>query len=288
VCGSSSERAFAVGGVYDPSVDRRILGSAIVAVALVGCFFPSLDGLTDGGPDASSIDAMTDALDAAQAEAGLCPPNSDPTLALYYPFDEGSGTIVHDCSGHGYDGIITGSPAKWAVGHHGSSVLFVSSNDNCVAVSSSAANQTAAFTVSVWAYANGGNGGYLVGQRQQTGYGWRVDIEGSDAGPDLGFAVGTGDGSGNDQYADTIVQTNQWHHVAAVFAPGGSTQALYIDGVKVPAGTPALSITSDPLGSNIRIGCRGDDTNYFEGTIDEVRVYSRALSDAEITALASE
>jgi hypothetical protein len=34
-------------------------------------------------------------------DAGMCPPNNDTSLVAYYPFDEGSGSIAHDCSGHG-------------------------------------------------------------------------------------------------------------------------------------------------------------------------------------------
>jgi concanavalin A-like lectin/glucanase superfamily protein len=42
----------------------------------------------------------------------------------------------------------------------------------------------------------------------------------------------------------------------------------------------------DPIASTIAMGCREDQSFYFNGVIDEVRVYSRALSDAEIATLA--
>lgn len=275
-----------------------------VAVAFGGCLFPSLDGLTGGGLDATAFDGSNDArndvavgadADAdgdASVEAGMCPPNSDPSLVAYLPFDEGSGLIAHDCSGHGYDAILNGSNASsaWTPGHLGSAISFVSANSICVIVSSSAANQSGGpLTATAWFnMSSSGGGGYIVGQRKQTGVAWRIDIESDDAGNHLGFAVGSGDDAGNDDNATTLTDTGTWHHVAAVFDPTGPTQSIYLDGVQTLSSSPASVIVLDPLATTIRIGCRGDDTNFFDGIIDDVRVYARALGPTEIAALAKQ
>lgn len=256
------------------------------------CLFPSLDGLTGssdaGANDVTLVESGSDAGDASKVDAGPCPVTGDPSLVLYYPLDEGSGTVIHDCSAHGFDAVLTGgdSGTGWTAGHSGQALVLSPSDSACVIVNSSGANQSGgALTIAAWTTLLDPNGGYLVGQRQATGVAWRVDVELTDAGSDLGFAIGIG--GGNDDYADTFLQTGAWHHVAAVFDPGSGAQSIFLDGVKTTSPSPASAIVPDPNPTTIRVGCRGDDSQYYAGMIDEVRVYSRALSDAEIAALAS-
>ncbi|HEY2369821.1 MAG TPA: hypothetical protein VGH87_25655, partial [Polyangiaceae bacterium] len=125
--------------------------------------FPSLDGLAEGGaPDATNesgpldgaldvtSEVATDAGADAIAEAGMCPPNNDPSLVAYYPFDEGAGSIAHDCSGHGYDAVLGGTSTQsaWTTGHVKGGIAFASSNQTCVIVGSSANQSGGPLTVS--------------------------------------------------------------------------------------------------------------------------------------------
>lgn len=281
---------------------KRVIAAAVVgtSVAASACLFPSLDSL-GGAPDASEggldvaieVGSDADAGDAtvgpdADVDAGPCA-NDDPSIVAHYTFDEGAGTVVHDCSPNGYDAVLAGNNASthWTAGRTGSAVLFVPADGICVMVTSPQANQSGgALTIAAWITLLDPGGGYVIGQRTQTGYAWRIDVESTDAGADLGFAVGLGDGSGNDEYADTIVTTGAWHHVAGVFDPNGGVQAIYLDGVQTLAPQAAAAIVPDPVSTTIRIGCRGDDSSYFPGVIDDVRVYSRALSSTEVSALA--
>ena len=275
---------------------------------LSACLFPSLDGLTGDGGDGAAPDAMNDVtvLDAtpdvttndgggpdATIDAGMCPPNNDTSLVAYWPFDEGSGSIVHDCSGHGFDALLSGAAVQnaWTAGHKSGAIAFSSSNQICVIVASAAANQSGAspLTLSAWyEMPSSTSTGYIIGQRHQTGYAWRVEIEQDDAGKHLDFAVGTGDDAGDDFSASALTSTGTFHHFAAVYDPTGPKQALYLDGALVDTSASAPAIVLDPLASTIRIGCRADDSNYFNGVIDEVRVYSRALGASEISALAKQ
>ncbi len=249
-----------------------------------GCLFPSLDGLSS---DAGTLDAGSDTalLDGPSTDGPI-----DPALVAYYPFDEGTGLVAHDFSGHGFDAVIqTNAGNVWTTGHVGGAIQFGGTTNTCVVVTSLAANQVGPLTVTAWINALGpinGVGGYVVGQRNQTGYAWRTAV--TDTSGAFDFAVGiTTDAGQLDDYANTSVPLNAWHHTAGVFDPSGPRQAVYIDGIKALASSPAPSILADPTGATIRIGCRGDDSQYFNGTIDEVRVYSRALSDLEIAALAA-
>ena len=86
----------------------------------------------------------------------------------------------------------------------------------------------------------------------------------------------------------TFLTDGKWHHVAAVFENGVQTK-LYVDGVfrRKSAGIMPASIT--PAG-DLYIG-RGGDAEGFEqrwvGSIDEVRILGRALSDDEVGLLAT-
>lgn len=73
--------------------------------------------------------------------------------------------------------------------------------------------------------------------------------------------------------------TNEWHHVALVLS-GSDDTTLYVDGVNVGSVANSVSASSDTfvLGTY-------NDTNYFNGVIDDVRTYNRALSADEIKQL---
>jgi hypothetical protein len=69
---------------------------------------------------------------------------------------------------------------------------------------------------------------------------------------------------------------NQWHFIAATF--DGSTLSLFLDGVFIQSKTTTLNTT---LSTWMRIGLNYD-RDYFNGSLDEVRIYNRALTTNEI------
>jgi len=86
-----------------------------------------------------------------------------------------------------------------------------------------------------------------------------------------------------DAYSNTALSPDgRWHHVAATC--DGTTIRFYIDGAldnATTAGEPLEQFSSAVLD----IGYSGYPHDYFDGAIDQVRIYNRALSDAEIQAL---
>ena len=81
---------------------------------------------------------------------------------------------------------------------------------------------------------------------------------------------------------DVNITDGQWHHIAATYTAGGSMK-VYKDGVEVGSETISGSI-SYALGNGFTIGTMQGGRR-FQGTIDDVRVYNRALSGAEIVKL---
>jgi hypothetical protein len=93
-------------------------------------------------------------------------------------------------------------------------------------------------------------------------------------------------GTNNDDYMSgkTTVSFGQWHHVAAVY--DGQKMSIYVDG-KLDASKPR----SGPIATNNFSVCIGENiennNRFFNGLIDDVRVYNYALSENEIAALAN-
>jgi hypothetical protein len=85
---------------------------------------------------------------------------------------------------------------------------------------------------------------------------------------------------------NAALSTGVWNHVAVVLGAGGGF--LYLNGVQVGT-NPAMSLRPADLGNapNYYIGRSEFSDPYLDGNVDEIRVYSRALSPAEIQALFS-
>jgi hypothetical protein len=74
---------------------------------------------------------------------------------------------------------------------------------------------------------------------------------------------------------------NAWSHVAAVYSDAGNSVRLYVNGNEVLSATETGSLTVN--GETLRIGI-GYSSEAFAGLIDEVRIWDRALTPAEIQA----
>ncbi|WP_375446147.1 LamG domain-containing protein [uncultured Fibrella sp.] len=86
-------------------------------------------------------------------------------------------------------------------------------------------------------------------------------------------------------YYAPAFELNQWYHFVSVFT--GQTLKLYINGELKMA---QREQTTNPIdrcsGGNLRFGAHTNgDENYFDGLMDEIRIYNRGLTQAEITAL---
>src|SRR5439155_1431726 len=89
--------------------------------------------------------------------------------------------------------------------------------------------------------------------------------------PATGITVG---GTEQQLRGGTVLPVNTWTHLAATY--DGATQRLYVNGVEVAARaqTGAIVSTVNPL----RIGGNSIWGEFFQGRIDEVRIYNRALA----------
>jgi hypothetical protein len=89
--------------------------------------------------------------------------------------------------------------------------------------------------------------------------------------------------NGNGLNGTIPVNDGNWHHVAMVYDPTATLQvSLYVDGVLDIAGN--LTIPVNTLSTFVRIGQRVDGLHFFNGKIDEYRLWSVALTQAQIIA----
>ncbi|MHC4676753.1 MAG: LamG domain-containing protein, partial [Planctomycetota bacterium] len=195
-------------------------------------------------------------------------------LVGWWKLDETSGLTAADSSGFGNDGTLTNmTGGEWTTGPVDGGLEFDGNNDAITGIGDC---PTGNFTVAGWAKDTGGSGWKVFySARQEIWFG--VD---SDASPRLWCDIG-GNGNGVKTPAGTWT-LNTWHHIAVTW--DGTTAHLYIDGVDmaITYGTP-----ENPLALAAVIGAWSDnpsDENWF-GTLDDVRLYDRALSAGEISQL---
>jgi len=210
---------------------------------------------------------------------------ADPSLVGYWTFDEGSGTIVYDSSGQGNDGTIEGDP-QWVAGKIGGAMQFDGDDDQIQLKFIFTTLGSSSNTVAVWIKAPlTGTAGLGASERVGIVLGNYPDAPNSNwelhgAGETRAWwNGGQVDGRGT-----TDLRDNTWHHVAWVRDKATNRNYIYIDG------QPETTIQS--LGTDItfntthRIG--GDNRGAgqkWHGLLDDLQVYSRALSQGEISGI---
>ncbi len=194
---------------------------------------------------------------------------ADPDLAAHWMFDEGSGTTAYDSSGNGNDGTLIGG-AQWVEGQFGGAIQFNGSGAYVVAPHIPFDNRN--FTVSLWANPALG-GDQNVFSQDGGGDGGRMHLRITGGGTvRMGYW-------NNDLDSTTNLQANNWYFLTYVHDVDNTSRRIYIDGVQdvEDSGGAFIGTSGDTF-----IGCQFGADQMFQGIIDDVRIYSRALSETEI------
>jgi hypothetical protein len=260
---------------------------------------------SSGGDGAAAKDTGVDGgnpSDTGTQREGCPPPLADPALAAWYPFEDDGANGILDCSGHGLDGTLgAGGTFTRIAGRPGAGqAISIGPTPGCFdlgVAASLAFSATSSFTVTAWikprthSYPDPDGGtdpkprwfaDRFVGGAIQKGWGLGTD----DTESATGFVeVKSFRGFDNFTEAEGLLGPSAWRHVAGLFTP--TTVGVYVNGAllrEVELATPTPSETS----AHAWIGCRGGDEPSFDGLLDDVRVYARALSVAELEALAQQ
>ena len=201
--------------------------------------------------------------------------SSDSSLVSYWSMAEDSGTNIAD-----RQGTNTGTSTNATViqGVYGRARSFAGTG--YINVSDHASlDLTVNFTLMGWINRTGGGAGYIVSKFGPTGGGGYALLYGNSGEvycrTDNGVTFA-------DSYTATnhVISTSGWVHVAAVRT--GSSCRVFINGVDQTV-TTATHTTMTANAQPLKIGARPDDNSSpVTGYIDEVRVFSSALSQAQI------
>ncbi len=198
---------------------------------------------------------------------------ADPDLVAHWKFDDGSGTTLFDSSGNGHDGTLMGDP-KWVPGKLGGALEFDGDGDYVDCGSSPDFAIPVNISITCW---------IKVDVFDKT---WQAIITTSDSSwrvhrssSSNNIAWGTSGLSPTDLTGTTDVSTGEWFHIATVY--NGTQKLLYIDGNLDASSDSTGNITASSV--PVYIGENSGATGRFwAGLIDDVRIYSRALSETEI------
>ena len=210
---------------------------------------------------------------------------SDENMVAHWKLNESSGTQTGDTSGYSHDGTLIGNPVWQPTGGKVGGALQLDGIDDYVEITGyQGITGTHARSITAW-IKTFTTGEIISWGESTTGKKWifRVqDTNGTSGAVRLevagGYAVGV-----------TDVRDGRWHHVAAVLEDDGTPNTdeiqLYVDGI--PEGISAL--VSQPIdtagNANVKIGVSSDSNRYFNGWIDDVRIYDKSLSTQEIEAV---
>ena len=202
--------------------------------------------------------------------------SATPGLVAAFSFDEGSGTTVTDASGTGNNG--TTANTTWvAAGRYGKALTFNGTSSRVNVPDATALHLSTGMTLEAWVNPTTVSNSWRdVIYKGNDNYFLEATSTGGSA-PAGGGIFGNGSATTTVK-APTALTRSTWSHIALTY--DGATLRLFVNGTQVAtqARTGAIRTSTNPL----QIGSDSIFGQYFSGSIDEVRVYNRALTAAEV------
>jgi hypothetical protein len=216
--------------------------------------------------------------------------DSDPVG--WWKFDEGSGTIAADSSGHGMNGTLVQDPAWRQNGVYGGCLFFDGAQSYVRVTHQDSLNPgSGSFTFTFWAYVEatpGASGDTTwdlpVAKRDSGSIGYYIGASRNQGNADqTGYRFMLGDTSANRKDTPFLtVPLEEWVFVAAVLDRDQNTQSFSVDGGQTWATTTPPPGPIEPA-QDLGIGWDIGQNNYwFHGMVDDVRIYDWPLSAREI------
>ena len=194
-------------------------------------------------------------------------------LVAAYGLNEGTGSAVADSSGKSNGGTVSG--ATWTTaGKYGAALSF-DGVDDWVTVADAASLDVTQTTLEAWVRPTTAGGTWRTAVFKEQPGGMVYALYANQGG---GQPLGQVNVGGERNALGPTLPLNAWSHLAATF--DGSALRLYVNGAL--ASTTAIAGSIPASTGPLRIGGNGIWAEWFEGQIDEVRVYDRALTQAEI------
>ncbi|MHC4520925.1 MAG: LamG-like jellyroll fold domain-containing protein, partial [Planctomycetota bacterium] len=211
---------------------------------------------------------------------------ADENLVGWWKFDDGAGPLAADSSGNGHDASVLGTP-EWGPGTEGKGVALNFKNTRGAnAGNFDPTDGSGVFSLAFWCNWDG-TGGIQHFLTKSNGWGantmmFQVEVKGEHSDParvdrfHLAY-------QGAPQAVLHVVPANEWAHMAMVF--DGTHATGYLNGVDEVG--PQPTGIGAPVDGPVWIGVAFNDARVFQGWLDDMRLFSRVLTAAEVTALMS-
>lgn len=230
---------------------------------------------TDTGSEADTSTAIVPDSDTA-IDTGITTDTEAPPdcLIAHWPF---SGNAL-DISSNNNDGVVTGATlTNDRNADPNGAYLFDGASDVVTVSHSASLNPGANVSVAAWVYTNDVPGSDYIVRKQVTGNHPGYTLRSS--GGTWIFSVGTGGKFARDP--DTIT-ARKWYFLVGVY--DGSAISLYVNGIKVNS----ISWTGIPGSNSEDLTIGGGSSYYFDGIVDDVKIYNCPLSQKAVNALYAE
>jgi uncharacterized repeat protein (TIGR03803 family) len=194
-------------------------------------------------------------------------------LIAAYGFNEGGGDVAADSSGRGHYGVIKG--AKYVAGRFGRALKFNGNNDWVTIADDDDLDLRNALTIEAWVNPDRVSSWRTVVIKERSDSQAYALYASEDTPEPSGYVNISGDYKG---VRGTRLPIGVWSHVAVTY--NGSHLRFYVNGVEVNRRSVSGRIVSG--NGPLRIGGNSIWGEYFDGMIDEVRIYGSAISAADI------
>jgi hypothetical protein len=210
------------------------------------------------------------------------------TLEAQWRFDENNGRIALDSSGHDLTGAFHGHPLR-VPGLMGGAVQLDGVKDYVDFGHSTPLRLTGSMTITAWIRSTSfpRDDAAIVSQLEDNA-GYQLDTT-IDEGPrTIGFKLTNACGELMARYGATRLITGVWYHVAGVYDAQAKTMDVYLNG-RPDNGVLLGPVTDSQRSSrlSVYVGRRPGETYEFAGSVEDVRIYSSALTKTEIVAVMS-
>lgn len=203
---------------------------------------------------------------------------------LKYDFDTGSGDVAQDSSTHGLNGTLVGVPV-WSSGRLAGGLTFNAANQ-FVELPPDVLKSLESVTVAAWVKLSANPSGATLFDFGSSGtnHFYLRTNSGNATNPGLSYGAQVGGGTALEALTAYSLPVTVWKHVALAVGEGIAT--LYVDGL--PINSKPFNFTPSSLGAtagNWLARTHSNGSNLW-GTIDDVRIYDRALNREEIESIA--
>ncbi len=214
-------------------------------------------------------------------------------IARWHLDEPADSPVVLDVTPNRYDG--TNSPAgitSIADGRAGRALQFNRTNNGHVNMGRVLSLGTNDFTVVAWVKSSPNANGFASYLSKHTltynnGYALNLNASGANGqARKASWYATTPAGSGTEPRSTTNVDDGQWHQIVATHRGDGSGNAIYVDGSPVEHSTPGALILTNTASFLLGGVMSGETpTSTFSGSLDEIAVFDRILSDAQVDYL---